>query len=397
MEKLEKIFKIISFFDDYRWQKIENYNLINFYSNKLSDDEKLLTHWFCYIMDRQMPFEIIWDVGGFVVSEFVHDITLNKNISVLSTNNKESYLKLDAENKYYMIGKTLSNNLIKEEYPDNIENNFTKFKSRFFPSDYMCILSTFKILEDYDFSISKFIATIYKANSTNEDIIIRIVFSLYLLTYYEIPQFNTSDLSEYKNCLKFAEKRKELVLKIVNNKKSFEKELLEYKTVTMFKQKRAWCSFRDFIKSKEFNKYFRNSMKKYLTESELDNFGNEKSLKQFVLPGDVWNNNSNFRKCIFKNTEFENIKESLNILLKLYHDSKHIKIGYPEQFDITFDFVPRMCEKHNCNICPIEKIEKENDFEKVCISNENKYCGIALAACNYKNNCVGKENCKLIN
>ncbi len=43
-EKLAEIFKIISFYDDYRWEFSHNYNLINFFKIDLQSDIKILTH-----------------------------------------------------------------------------------------------------------------------------------------------------------------------------------------------------------------------------------------------------------------------------------------------------------------------------------------------------------------
>ena len=56
-----RIFQTISWLDFRRWNIEENYNYINFYRDDLSNCEKILTHWICYIVDRQMPFEIVWD------------------------------------------------------------------------------------------------------------------------------------------------------------------------------------------------------------------------------------------------------------------------------------------------------------------------------------------------
>ncbi len=69
------ILDVFSALDDVRWKNPLNYNLINYCTEDLSADEKLLTHWLCYIMDRQMPFQRIWDIGGYVVSHLVRVYT----------------------------------------------------------------------------------------------------------------------------------------------------------------------------------------------------------------------------------------------------------------------------------------------------------------------------------
>ncbi len=77
--KLAKVFKIMSFYDDYRWEFSHNYNLINFFKKDLEADIKIFTHWLCYITDRQMPFQRIWDIGGFVFSELIYEIKKQKS------------------------------------------------------------------------------------------------------------------------------------------------------------------------------------------------------------------------------------------------------------------------------------------------------------------------------
>lgn len=81
---IERIFGIASFFDAARWEEQSNYNLINFHSQNLSDDAKILTHWLCYITDRQTEFARIWDVAGFIFSELVDEIAKTQSIDLLN-------------------------------------------------------------------------------------------------------------------------------------------------------------------------------------------------------------------------------------------------------------------------------------------------------------------------
>jgi hypothetical protein len=400
LEKLDKIFKIFSFLDDFRWKCTGNYNLINFYRNDLDDDSKILTHWLCYISDRQMPFEIIWDVGGFVFSEIVQEIKKTKNITILNPAIKDSFIKKDdKDGKYYFLSKTDANDKIIKKYESYIKKqNKVRFKSRYVPTDYVCILSTFVILEEFNYKLSEYISHNLSKHKNEDDIIIRLLFSLYLLTYFDIGQPNSNDLSNYEEILGEVKSRKESVMKILNDKQMFDEKLHKFKQKGMFFQKRAWCSLRDFIKSKEFYPYFRNAMLQCdVKEEEINSLTTKKSLEQFVLPGDVWNNNSVFRKCIFEKTLYEKSNKTLNIILDEYFRQNHPKTGYPEQFDVTFDFVPRMCKKNNCDICPIKNIDEKNAIEEVCINNKEKYCTVALHSCNYKGSCVGKDKCKIFN
>ena len=165
--------------------------------------------------------------------------------------------------------------------------------------------------------------------------------------------------------------RKEQILKKLHIDDIFEEEYkLFIKNDKIYKQKRAWCSLRDFIKSPVFKSFFKRALRiEGLTDKDFRKLFEPESLTQLELPGDVWNNNSKFRKCILRGTSYEGSKELLNKIIREYYDkNKSYLQGYPEQFDITFDFVPRMCEKDNCTICPINKINNSiNDFEWVCI------------------------------
>lgn len=398
--KLTKIFKIISFYDDYRWESSRNNNLINFFRKDLKADIKILTHWLCYITDRQMPFQRIWNIGGFVFSELIYEVKKQNSLNLLNPEYEYSFIKKeDDDDKYTFISKsTADNNSILVRYSDILENGRVKFKSRFFPSDYLAILYTFVFLEEYDFSFSKFIKEVYCRHKDKNDFIKRILFSLYLLTYYEIGQPKSSDLSEFADNIKKANERKNRIKDILGNPDKFSDDYNTFLKDKVFKQKRAWCSLRDFLKLPEFKQYFKDALsEESLSSNDFDKLLSYEALSQLELPGDVWNNNSKFRNCILKDTDYEKSKNDLNEILREYFNKNQQHItGYPEQFDITFDFVPRMCDKDNCDLCPINRINnKENNFNRICLKNENMYCPVILVGCNYKNHCKGND-CEIV-
>ncbi len=69
--EVKAILKAFACLDEIRWSNSPNYNLINYCSDDLTADEKLLTHWLSYITDRQMPFMRVWEIGGYVLSHLV--------------------------------------------------------------------------------------------------------------------------------------------------------------------------------------------------------------------------------------------------------------------------------------------------------------------------------------
>ncbi len=397
--RLEQIFRIISFYDDNRWESFHNYSMINFFRNDLSADIKILTHWLCYIMDRQTPFLRIWDIGGFVISELIYEVKKQKSLDLLNPDYENSFLIRENNDKFCFISKSKAeSNSVLSKYEGIFEDGRVKFKSRFFPSDYIAILSTLVFLEEYGFSFSKFIKDVYCRHKDKDDFIKRILFSLSLLTYGEIGQTDSRNLVDFEENKRKAKERKNRIKEILFQPNRFNAKYNHFLEDRVFKQKRAWCSLRDFIKSPEIKGYFQEALSEEgLTSSDFQKLFSYDALAQLELPGDVWNTNSKFRKCILKNTDYENCDWSLNKILRVFYDNNPHIVGYPEQFDITFDFVQRMCVQNNCKLCPIYKIDNEdNRFNKICIKNENMYCPVVLVGCNYHNNCVGKDRCKLL-
>lgn len=410
---MEEIFDITNFFDDARWKNKDNYNLINFFRDGLSNDSKILTHWICYITDRQMNFRRIWDVGGFVFSELVAKIKENKTLDYLNPNNENAFFikrkkykdrdkykdrfRPKNDDKHVFVSNThVNNNLILLKYGFKEETK-PFFISRFYPSDYLSILYTFKILEDYEYCLTKYIMAVADKFCKDDDFIAKLLFSLYLLTYWDIGQPNSKQLSDFENNLKNAEDRSNKVNKRLSDKNTFNDAFKKFKdNSTVYKQKRAWCSLRDFIKSPEFKECFFNSLKEYNSDYEKL-FRTNNVLRQLELPGDVWNNNPIFRKCILGNSHYKDSNDLFPKLLRKIFEKENIISGYPEQFDITFDFVPRMCGNNNCSICLYGKALYKNhhlkgkNFNRTCIKDENYYCPVVLNSCNYKMNCLGDK------
>ena len=414
---LEKIFEIVSFFDDARWLSTQRDDMINFYKGDLDDDTKLLTHWLCYITNRQMDFERIFDVGGFVFSELADHYKGKSNDMrvLLGQNNKNSFIRKDtvgkdSKQKYSFIGKESPNNLIQKKYPKSIENERVIFKSKILPVDYFSILYTLDILncETYRKSLSCFIAEIYKKihKDDKENLIQKILFSLHLLTYHNIGRKDYSHICNLN--FDIVEKHSKEIKEILDNQVKFNTLFEEFSKEKIFEKKRAWCCLRDFLKSPLFNPHFRNALSQWLSISDIDTLCDQNLWNQLELPGDTWNNNFTFGNCILgKGIDKKYIKKDkiiINRILRDYYNKnlkdKGIALGYPEQFDISFTFVPRMCEKNNCDICPIGRLsDKGKDL--ICLDDPDpsKYspCPVALDGCGYVINCLGREKCKLYN
>ena len=419
-KSIKKIFAITDFIDNARWEPQQsNYNLINYYKEGLSSNVQILTHWICYITDRQMPFEQIWDVGGFVFSNLLDKIEQNKDDpeiidKLLDPSSPSSFFvsrshygkfnsnfnfEKDDHEKFLFVAESLVHKNEKLKKYGFTEEVRPKFISRFYTTDYFSILSTLLLLKGFDFQLSKVIVPVLRRE--RDDLIRKVLFSLYLLSYYEIGQLAREDIKNYQVIKSRAIIRNSKVLEIISSPTKFDTEFKKFiKTKQIFKQKRAWCSLRDYCKS-GFKEAFINILVEedheiYTNLFTIDKRIKTEHLKDFELPGDVWNNNSIFRNCLFPSTDQK--QSSLALIVRELYTNEIIDIGYPEQFDITFDFVPRMCEKaDNCRICPYGKLaDKGQDFNKLCIQDETKFCPVVLFGCNYYMVCKGKT-CKLVN
>ena len=182
--KLSKVFEIMAFLDEARWNEEnwdKNQNLINYFNENIDIETKILTHWLCYIFERQTKFEKIWEVGGFIMSEIAYRYRHEKPSEIIEFINQ--YLN----EKDYFVSNLKLENLNKktrtrlERYFDKKEN-FAQFKSRFYPSDYKAICVTLITLKEYDYSLIKYISKTINMNE-DEEIIRKVIYSLYLLTY----------------------------------------------------------------------------------------------------------------------------------------------------------------------------------------------------------------------
>lgn len=362
---LIKIFKAISWLDSQRWDTGDNYNFINFFRNDLTNCEKILTHWICYITDRQMPFEIVWDKGGYVFSELVYEYSRDGiSPQQILNNHYEKYIDKNGKELFRFKSK------------DGVT-----FASRYVTDDYQNILQTLEVLNDqrYKRNILVFIADIIQKFRHKNDFLIRITCGLHLLTY----QLENKKTNSKK------------IIGILNDDEKFEKKLKQFKRTSTNGKKRLWCCVRDYKKGL-YHEIFNNAIKEIPNNDSttLTNVWNKLPMDQIELPGDVWNNSPLFRDNLFASIlDINNIPKTWGmpkIIRELYNqlkNSEEVKDFYPEQFDITFDFVPRMCNKKLCNVCPFGN----NGVESICIPTDDKYCPVALVSCGYITTCKGDD------
>ena len=447
-EKFKEKFKIVNSLDGIRWkcngEKHKEENLINCSCKEgLSDDEILLTHWLCYITNRQMDYRVIWERGGAVFSDAVKKYTKHKDMNCFypSTgtffrkNGDEGYV-FSSLKTYGEMSDTCKERLKKYYRDDNLtDENHITFKSRFYTTDYLSILYTLYTLanDEYGYSFVKYISMAIDAvdkievevNKT-EYYVKSIAYALYRLSY----NFKDGKNCKYFECIKkqnnnkngdnknsedkktneqsvidFVSNKFEELAKIrcdkiketFNNAKEF-KDILDkfYKTEACYdSMKRVWCALRDYLKDEQFKKMFKGCLESSNKREAVKFLFTEDNAacKYIELPGDVWNENTRFRQCL---TEEHNGK--LGKLLREVYENEKIETGYPEQFDVSFDFVPRMCENNNCDICLFanlnETTKKKYNKEKalaLCVNDSEKYCPLMILYCGYLYKCNGEK------
>ena len=94
-EKTKRMLDFIRFLDEARW-KGSNYDT-PYYADeeRMSSEQKLLTHFLGYITNRQISYKLVFDKLDFIFSQLVEDFEKGKNVDGLL----EKYLKPQKDNK----------------------------------------------------------------------------------------------------------------------------------------------------------------------------------------------------------------------------------------------------------------------------------------------------------
>lgn len=437
---MQEKFQIMHFLDSARWQKDKAKFYPNFAhpntqnANDLSFDEKLLTHWLLYITDRQMSFRQIWDKGGFVFSEIARTFMANKNIAHLTNFNTNIQTNFTAVgNDGYQFQSKIEYEQVFDEQQKRLARYYTHdelqslgkivFKSRFYTDDYVCMLHTLYALQkDHDCSLVWYLAQVLKQVeqmrlTQQEDAVkyavLGMAYALHRLTYevsfkvdnkritYKKTDAEKINIEEYvEQHFDGTSHARNLQKDIFSNSTDFQKTLDKFfQSGEKFNSmKRVWCALRDYLKDPAYCDDFKAELQRCgVSQALLDALFNAKqnhhnACQWIELPGDVWNENSEFRRCITEDT-----KGRLGKLLR--KEYKPSMDGYPEEFDTTFDFVPRMCELGNCDICPFAAVKGQGvDVQKIdalCVDDTNKYCPLVLHYCGYYYKCKGRNACDL--
>ncbi len=247
------------------------------------------------------------------------------------------------------------------------------------------VRETLEILkeEDFDKNFVKFLFCFMREPQTDnpehsrvkDDWIRRVAYALQVLTYGSKKR----SLDERKRLLTSHD---DFLQEYMESREKFERGEIG--------NKRLWSALKDLLKNEMVKKKVIEEADRIKIPDNLISKWKDpgEALDQLELPGDVWNTKFLMRiegipgklpLKISTNTP-ENSRKIVRRLYEKYKDelNKDRPEGdklYPEQFDVTFDFVPKMCSKDLCTLCPlgcgakhlcVGDLIMESGGEKIC-------------------------------
>ncbi|NMA45889.1 MAG: hypothetical protein GX945_04940 [Lentisphaerae bacterium] len=419
-------FKFMAFLDKARWcgSGIEaNYNFANLANKNADGNQKILTHFIGYITDRQTPFEVVFEQLDYIFSQMLHDFCDN-GLSVdelLDPDKPTTYFKKKPTNGSKSGDeKPAAYTFVSHKQPaaDSQYEDITRelredddaifyATSRFYPTDYNAIRITLEILSD-GVGNTKFARSILEfmkwaiGDDPKQAGLERLLYALWLLGYADLGSwaakkgqkqpwiFDTKNrLAVFEKKIKHLKEFKAEGLESEFYKKNFARNDSSIKNNDRFSSKRLMCFVRDMLKFKPYAEILKGT----IGEPAFDSLYLQMP-DVLELPGDVWNNNDRFQKCLYNG---ESPKGKPNIAIrKLYaklckkHGKENVRC-YPEQFDCTFSFVPKMCKsvnRENCAFCPLNnKLESPRIPDDFCHRIGEKFCPFLLFSCGFKARC----------
>jgi len=384
-DRMRQILRVFSLLDAIRWKETGNYGLINYCASDLTPDEKILTHWMCYITDRQMPFRRVFDIGGYVLSHLSREYTRGGGgVRELLSGRVQSVEGQGKLRVSLACGLEGTNQRLRRY---GFSGERVRFASRYMPDDIVLIFRTLALLDALSGrSLARFIAEAGAGVGDRRLGIQRVASALDRLTYSATRARSARNL--WPEIDKMAEQVNKEVAEFREDRAlSLEKWC---KPAEHFGNKRLWCYLRDLLKSPEFNEAFVKALERAgvadATSWRRDTPVLLGALGVMQLPGDVWNNRGVFRHGLFA-PYLRDLRSSWDMprTVRKIHDilSEEGPPGfYPEQLDVTFDFVPRMCEGQLCGACFFGK-----GISRVCHQSAGLLCSPALLACGYSHGC----------
>jgi hypothetical protein len=392
-DKLLKSWIIIKWLDEARWSETSSSSPIPgpvFAS--LSDSGKILTHWLAYITDQQRSWEDVWFLGGPVFAEICESYNQSTNGQDV-INLLKSYTKVNPDVK--------KKDDVFSSKKQRIQVQLIDYTPRF-GSHLVSIARVLRVLVDYDKSLAAFITSnanfVFAGKNINDDsIVARIAFLLYLISYDDIPSGLTSYTKQSEEFIQDMEFNYDYVKNLLVNKENLE-DLYQWWLINKRFHKRLWAAFRNYIKpGSRYADIFLKSLNS-VGGSAISNFiinNRSEVVSQLELPGDIWN--LRFNKFLFGD-EIARPADLREYYKKLNSPQNQMRGYYPEQFDVSWDFAPRMCDAAQESLCPFKNGNKLKEY-CLCYNGDKpngRRCSITKILCGYETFCY-PDKCPILN
>jgi len=316
----------------------------------MSPSSKVLAHWVIYITNRRKRATGLWRAQTEPVKRLV-----------------ESYARADVRDDLAVQRKC-----------DEWER--AKPRPRGLPVDLESIRRTLSILLGYNKDIVAFMTNWISEEDT--DFVSRMAFALYELSYGLVGTLVKSAPDRRKG----REKLKGDMMRtrgLLADREEFEYCYGAWGDKRW--HKRTWAALRDYKKHKPLLDVFLSGISSEVARRVwMSDF-----LDQLELPGDSWNSHF-IDNCIDPPAKQESLTgPGPKVVRVLWEKAGRTSGCYPEQFDVSYDLAPRMCENELCDVCPFGPA----GAKAICTADEEKLCTVALAACGYRARCRGASNC----
>lgn len=382
--KLSNKLEIMHFINNARWDsgdsEIHNYYTPLYYDGIGHLDEnqqkeaKLLSHLLTYISNRQISFRLCFKAGSYVYSYLVYRFFREPGTSVDD-----------------ILSDSFKNNRLTA--PNTDQKKEIVFSSRFMPTDIVCIYKTLKTLDrNYKRSFRDFL-------NKNSSSVKNLAEAFFKLTYQDVGtwSFSLSNSDKTKNNDKILLNDNNSI----NFKKLDEHIKISKQTFNPYSAKRLWCVLRDFLRGDLFKGDFKDIIG--------EDYFQKLSLSDLELPGDVWNNNDTFLKCFWEDKLSDQKGHNLPERIRSFYDQYKEQTAFiPEDYDITFEFVPRVCgEKRDFKFCPFNlgdsrnldlchgETDKHSRILDLCHGETDKLCPVIKFCSGFNKVCVGLNECPI--
>jgi len=259
-----------------------------------------------------------------------------------------------------------------------------------FGSHMVSIARTLYILVDFEGNMIVYLSTnipfVFETSLLHDDSpTLRMVFLYYLLSYDDIHTGTTSFHNQKRDFENDLQQRRRYIDKLLQSSNQLENAYCNW--IRHRYHKRLWASFRDYVKRGSYHeKVFLEGLENAGATQILHLLGENRKqvLCALELPGDVWNLAFNQRLFDSRVNSPSDLREKYNALCA---DGLLSDDFYPEQFDMSFDFAPRMCDLGEQLLCPFKKSSKLADY---CFGNtgRGKLCPVTKILCGYETDCV---------